>query len=468
MSRVVQGLTADSRSVVSGGAFVAIPGTRTDGHAHIPQAVAAGANVIVCEQIPEEKASAVTYIKVPSASAALGQMASNWFNHPSESLIVAGVTGTNGKTTTASLLFELFRKLGYRCGLLSTVGNRIEEELLPSTHTTPDAISLQALLRKMADAGCTHVFMEVSSHAAHQNRIEGLKFKVAVFTNLTHDHLDYHGTFAEYLKAKKSFFDRLGSDAFALVNRDDRNGMVMLQNTKAQVRTFALLHGADFKGKLIDNSLEGLSLEFDGIQFHSRLIGDFNASNLLAVYGTARLLGIPQEACLQALSSVGSVAGRFDYQVSSTRIVGVVDYAHTPDALENVLETLRRFRRSGQRIITVVGCGGDRDKTKRPIMAQIACSLSNQVILSSDNPRTESPEAILDDMVKGISAEKQAIYLRISDRKEAIRTACHLAKPGDIILLAGKGHETYQEIMGIKHPFDDKAILTETFQLLKK
>ncbi len=468
MSRTVSGITADSRAVKAEGVFVAVPGTRTDGHDHIGQAVDAGAVVVVCERMPESRKDSVTYLRVQSSSAALGQMASNWYGQPSTELIVTGVTGTNGKTTTASLLFELFSRLGYRCGLLSTVGNRIGEAILPSTHTTPDAIALHELLRRMADAGCTHVFMEVSSHAAHQNRIEGLKFKAAVFTNLTHDHLDYHGTFAEYLKAKKSFFDRLPEDAFALVNRDDRNGMVMLQNTRAQVRTYALKHGADFKGKLLDNSLEGLSLEFDGIQFHSRLIGDFNASNLLAVYGTAMLLGIPQDKCLEALSAVGAVAGRFDYQVSASRIIGVVDYAHTPDALENVLATIRRFRKGSQRIISVVGCGGDRDKSKRPIMAKIACSLSDQVILSSDNPRTESPEAILDDMAAGITNDLQAKYLRISDRKEAIRTACLLAQAGDIILLAGKGHETYQEIMGVKHPFDDKAILAETFQLLKK
>lgn len=468
MNRGISGVTADSRSVVPDGLFVAVRGTRTDGHAHIDQAIEAGASTIVCENMPDIFLNDITYIKVSSSSAALGQIAANWYDQPSSEIILTGVTGTNGKTTTASLLFELFTRLGYKCGLLSTVGNRIGNTLLPSTHTTPDALSLQSLLRSMADEGCSHVFMEVSSHAAHQNRIEGLKFKVAVFTNLTHDHLDYHGTFAEYLKAKKSFFDRLNEDAFALVNRDDRNGMVMLQNTRAQIRTYALKHGADFKGKMLDNSLEGLSLEFDGLQFHSRLIGDFNASNLLAVYGSAILLGIPQARCLEALSAVGAVAGRFDYQVSATRIIGVIDYAHTPDALENVLETIRRFRKNGQRIIAIVGCGGDRDKTKRPIMAKIACTLADQTILSSDNPRTESPEAILDDMVAGIPTELLAKYLRISDRKEAIRTACLLAQPGDIILLAGKGHETYQEIMGIKHPFDDKAILAETFQLLKK
>lgn len=468
MNLQVEGITSDSRTVVSGGVFIAIKGTQTDGHTHIERAIQAGASVIVGEALPVSRLEKVTYIKVESSSAALGIMASNWFDQPSSQLTVVGVTGTNGKTTTATLLFELFSRLGYRCGLLATVGNRIAHELVPATHTTPDPISLQGLLRKMADSNCTHVFMEVSSHAAHQNRIEGIQFKVAVFTNLTHDHLDYHGTFAAYLKAKKSFFDRLKPDAFALVNRDDRNGMVMLQNTQAQVRTFALKHGADFKGRLLDNSLEGLSLEFDGLQFHSRLIGDFNASNLLAVYGTASLLGIKKEESLAALSAVGAVSGRFDYQVSSTRIIGVVDYAHTPDALENVLATLRRFRKNGQRIITVVGCGGDRDKTKRPLMAQIACDLSDQVILSSDNPRTESPEAILDDMVTGIKPNQLAKYLRISDRKEAIRTACLLAQAGDILLLAGKGHETYQEIMGVKHPFDDKAILSETFQLLNK
>lgn len=468
MTRTISGVTADSRAVKAESLFVAVRGTQTDGHVHIDQAIASGAVAIVCEDLPKELLPTVSYLRVASSSAALGQIAANWFDRPSDELTVIGVTGTNGKTTTASLLFDLFSRLGYRCGLLSTVGNRIADMLLPSTHTTPDALSLQGFLRSMVNDGCSLVFMEVSSHAAHQNRIEGLRFKVAVFTNLTHDHLDYHGTFASYLKAKKSFFDRLPEDAFALVNRDDRNGLVMLQNTRAKVHTFALKHGADFKGKLLDNGLDGLSLEFDGVQFHSRLIGDFNASNLLAVYGVAILLGIPQQKCLEALSAVGAVAGRFDYQVSATRIIGVVDYAHTPDALENVLETIRRFRKNSQRIIAVVGCGGDRDKTKRPIMAQIASTLADQVILSSDNPRTESPEVILDEMVAGIPAEFQAKYLRISDRKEAIRTACLLAQSGDIILLAGKGHETYQEIMGVKHPFDDKAILAETFQLLKK
>ncbi len=459
----VTAVVLDSRHTVAGCVFVAVRGTQTDGHAYIGKAIEMGAVAVVCESMPTELQTGITYVKVADASVALAWMACHFYGNPSEELKLVGITGTNGKTTTVNLLFQLFTALGYRCGLLSTVENRIGDKVVPATHTTPDAVAINKLLAEMREAGCTHVFMEVSSHAAHQHRIEGLQYAAALFSNITHDHLDYHGTFDAYIKAKKSFFDRLPADAYAIINKDDRHGMVMVQNTKAQVKSFALKGDADFRARLIENSFEGLHLQLDGADFHSALIGSFNASNLLAAYAAAICLGEEKLAVLTALSAVHAPSGRFEY-VQLHQITGIVDYAHTPDALRNVLSTIHDIRKSGQRIITVVGCGGDRDRTKRPLMAAISVENSDKVILTSDNPRSESPEAILDEMAAGVELGQRHRVLRITDRKEAIRTAVSLAQPGDIILVAGKGHETYQEIQGVKHPFDDKLILRETLE----
>lgn len=459
----VNAVVLDSRQVVAGCVFVAVRGTQTDGHTYIDKAIQSGAIAIVCESLPVKLLPGITYVTVADASVALAWMACHFYGNPSQELQLVGITGTNGKTTTVNLLFQLFTSLGYRCGLLSTVENRIGEKVVPATHTTPDAVAVNRLLAEMRDAGCTHVFMEVSSHAAHQNRIEGLRYAAALFSNITHDHLDYHGTFDAYIKAKKSFFDRLPDTAFAIVNKDDRHGMVMVQNTRAKIKTFALQGDADFRARLIENSFEGLHLQLDGADFHSALIGSFNASNLLAAYGAAICLGEEKLAILTALSTVHAPSGRFDY-VQLHQITGIVDYAHTPDALKNVLGTIRDIRKGSERIITVVGCGGDRDRTKRPLMAAIAVDQSDKVILTSDNPRSESPEAILDEMAQGVELGQKHRVLRITDRQEAIRTAVSLAQPGDIILVAGKGHETYQEILGVKHPFDDKRILRSTLE----
>lgn len=459
----VTAVVLDSRQVVDGCVFVAVRGTQTDGHTYIDKAISSGAVAIVCETLPVQLLPGITYVSVADASVALAWMACHFYGNPSQELQLVGITGTNGKTTTVNLLFQLFTSLGYRCGLLSTVENRIGEQVVPATHTTPDAVAVNRLLAEMRDAGCTHVFMEVSSHAAHQNRIEGLRYAAALFSNITHDHLDYHGTFDAYIKAKKSFFDRLPDTAFAIVNKDDRHGMVMVQNTRAKIKTFALQGDADFRARLIENSFEGLHLQLDGADFHSALIGSFNASNLLAAYGAAICLGEEKLAVLTALSAVHAPSGRFDY-VQLHQITGIVDYAHTPDALKNVLGTIRDIRKGSERIITVVGCGGDRDRSKRPLMAAIALDQSDKVILTSDNPRSESPEAILDEMAQGVELGQKHRVLRITDRQEAIRTAVSLAQPGDIILVAGKGHETYQEILGVKHPFDDKLILRSTLE----
>lgn len=461
--REVSAVVMDSRKVEAGVAFVAVRGTQVDGHQFIDQAIARGAVAIIAENLPENRLDSVTYIQVKDASIALGQMACNFYGHPSEALQLVGITGTNGKTTTVNLLFQLFTQLGYRCGLLSTVENRIADEVLPATHTTPDAVAINHLLARMLAAGCSHVFMEVSSHAAHQNRIEGLQFRAAIFSNITHDHLDYHGSFDAYIKAKKSFFDRLPASASAIVNKDDKHGLVMVQNCKASLSTFALRKDADIRARLIESSFEGLHLQLDGTDFYSTLIGSFNASNLLAAYATAISLGEDKLKVLTALSAVRPPRGRFEY-VQHQQITGIVDYAHTPDALENVLKTIRDIRKGQERIITVVGCGGDRDRAKRPVMAALSADLSDKVILTADNPRSESPEAILDEMAAGLSLVQKPRVLRISDRREAIRTAVSLAQPGDIILVAGKGHETYQEIQGVKHPFDDKEILRETLE----
>lgn len=468
LDREIRQMRIDSRLVQPGDLFIAVRGSQTDGHHYIAAAIAAGAIAIVCESFPPITPDGISFIQVKQAGEALGWMSHHFYGNPSEKITLVGVTGTNGKTTIATLLFRLFTSLGYHCGLISTVQNQIGDTILPSTHTTPDAIQLNQLLGKMQQAGCTHVFMECSSHAIHQNRITGLHFAGAVFSNITHDHLDYHKTFDEYIRVKKSFFDHLPNTAFALTNGDDKRGMVMLQNTKAIRRTYSLHHPADYKGRILENVLTGLVMLVNDVQVHFRLIGEFNAYNLLAVFGAACSLGEDPAEVLTILSALTGAEGRFDYQVSVSGIIGIVDYAHTPDAVENVLTTIRQLRKGNESIITVVGCGGDRDKTKRPVMAKIAVQYSNKVILTSDNPRTEDPAEILQDMQRGLEAADARKYLTVSDRKEAIKTAVSLANAGDIILVAGKGHEKYQEIKGVKHPFDDKQVLGETFQLLNK
>lgn len=462
----ISSVTFDSRKVRKDSLFVATTGTSVDGHSFIDTAIANGAIAIVCEVMPEQKNETVTYVKVSDSSHALGIMSCNYYDNPSEKLKLVGVTGTNGKTTTVTLLFNLFKSLGYSAGLLSTVQNKINNTVIPATHTTPDALSLNELLNAMVEQGCEYAFMEVSSHAVVQNRIAGLHFSGAIFTNITHDHLDYHKTFDEYIRAKKKFFDQLPNTAFALVNRDDKNGMIMLQNTKAQKYTYGLKTVADFKCKIIENHLNGLLLNLDNTEIWVKLIGTFNAYNVLAVYAAATLLKQDKTNILTALSNLNSVEGRFQYLKSPNGIIGIVDYAHTPDALKNVLETIKDIRSGSEQVITLVGCGGDRDSAKRPVMAAIACEYSNKVILTSDNPRTEDPEAILDQMQKGINPVDAKKTLRIADRKEAIKTALSLSQPGDIILIAGKGHEKYQEIKGVKHPFDDFEILKETIKIL--
>ncbi len=454
----------DSRKAEQESLFVAVKGVHVDGHDFIGRAVENGAEVVVAEKKVDLGAREVTWVIVENSAEALGILATTFYNHPSKEIQLVGVTGTNGKTTVATLLYQLFLSMGYKVGLLSTIENKIGHVVLDATHTTPDAVALNALLREMVDAGCDFAFMEVSSHAVAQSRIAGLVFSGAVFTNLSHDHLDYHKTFRAYLEAKKKFFDDLPKSAFALVNIDDKRGNVMVQNTKAKVYRYSLFHLADFKAKIIENSLKGLHLDLDNTEFFSRLIGDFNAYNLLAVYGVARLLGFEKMEVLQALSNLSSAEGRFDYVVDPRgERMGIVDYAHTPDALEKVLNTIFDLRQDDVKIITVVGCGGDRDKTKRPKMAKVAVDYSDQVILTSDNPRTEDPAQIIRDMEAGVPAYGTHKALSIEDRKNAIKTACRLAQKGDIVLVAGKGHEKYQEINGVKYPFDDKEVLKEAF-----
>ena len=465
-NKAVRSLEFDSRKVGAEDVFIAIKGTVTDGHKYIAQTVAAGATVVVCEDLPEALAEGVTYIKVAEASVALGIMAANFYGNPSQQLQLVGVTGTNGKTTIATLLFKLFTELGYAVGLISTVENQIKDLVVPATHTTPNPIALNSLLKQMVDAGCVYCFMEVSSHAVVQHRIEGLTFAGGIFSNITHDHLDFHKTFDNYIKAKKGFFDALPKQAFALTNADDKNGLVMLQNTRATKKSYALKQMADFKAKIIENSFSGLNLEIDQMEVFFKLVGSFNAYNLLAVYGTAILLGEDKMNVLTVLSELSGAEGRFDYVANNQKIIGIVDYAHTPDAVQNVLSTIADIRKGTEQVITVLGCGGDRDTTKRPVMAQVACDWSDKVILTSDNPRTEAPEAILKDMEAGVSPTNKRKTLTITDRREAIKTACHLAKPGDIILVAGKGHEKYQEINGVRYHFDDKEILTEQLNLI--
>ncbi|TKC08655.1 UDP-N-acetylmuramoyl-L-alanyl-D-glutamate--2,6-diaminopimelate ligase [Pedobacter frigoris] len=462
----VTALVFDSRNVKSGDVFFAIKGTLSDGHDYIEATIQAGVKVIVCEQVPENVSDAVTYVQVEDSSVALGVMVTNFYDNPSSKLQLIGITGTNGKTTIATLLFKLFRRLGYKVGLISTVQNQIDDEIIPSTHTTPNPIALNELLQKMVASGCGYCFMEVSSHAVVQHRIEGLTFAGGVFSNITHDHLDFHLTFDNYIKAKRGFFDALPKSAFALTNLDDKNGMIMLQNSKASKKTYALKQLADFRAKIIENSFNGLHLDIDDADVFFKLVGSFNAYNLLAVYGTAILLDQDKLSVLTELSNLSGAEGRFDYITSTQNIVGIIDYAHTPDAIQNVLSTIQDIRKGTEQVITVIGCGGDRDKTKRPVMAQVACDWSDRVILTSDNPRTEDPQSILKDMEKGVSPTNQRKSLVIPDRKEAIKTACLLAKPGDIILLAGKGHEKYQEINGVRHHFDDKEVLMEQFNLI--
>jgi UDP-N-acetylmuramoyl-L-alanyl-D-glutamate--2,6-diaminopimelate ligase len=464
-AKEIQAIRLDSRSVLPGDAFVAVKGSLSDGHDYIGKAIALGATMIVCEVLPADQQEGVTYVLVEDSRLALGIMAANFYNHPSRELVLVGVTGTNGKTTVATLLYQLFQKLGYKVGLLSTIRNLVDDKEYPATHTTGDAVSINALLRAMADEGCAYAFMEVSSHAAHQERIYGLHFQGAVFTNISHDHLDYHKTFKDYIFAKKRFFDLLGPGAFALVNKDDKRGDVMLQNTAAKTYTYAVRNLADFHARILENTFDGMMLQVDGKEMHTRMMGRFNAYNILSVYAVAVLLGVDAMEALSAISNLQGAQGRFDWVRSSKeKVTGIIDYAHTPDALKNVLDTVREVRTGNEQLITIIGCGGDRDREKRPKMALIAAELSDRVILTSDNPRSEDPLAILDEMKAGVPGHQYKKVLVQPDRKEAIRMAVSIARPGDIVMLAGKGHETYQEIKGVKHPFDDKAILQETFQ----
>lgn len=456
----VNGLTLDSRKAAKGFLFAALAGSKADGAAFITSAIDKGATTVLCHEKPAETREGITYLITPQPSKVLGLLASKFYDNPSSRLDLIGVTGTNGKTTVATLLYQLFRKLGYKCGLLSTAGIRIQDRKIEATHTTPDSITLNQLLHEMVDADCDFAFMEVSSHSVVQDRIYGLEFRGGIFTNLTHDHLDYHKTFESYRDAKKGFFDKLDLEAFALVNVDDKNGKFMLQNTKAMRVTYGLQNPADFKGRIVEYDVHGMMLEVEDEQVYVNMPGRFNAYNLLAVYGAARMMDEPKEKLLRALSSLTSAEGRFN-TIHGSGITAIVDYAHTPDALQNVLETIHDINVQGKKIITVVGCGGNRDKEKRPVMAKIAADLSHMVILTSDNPRDEDPEQIIHEMEAGIPYGRKTEVLSITDRLQAIRTAIKLANKGDIILVAGKGHETYQEIKGVKHPFDDRAILTE-------
>ena len=464
----INNIQFDSRKIVSGDVFVAIKGTKVDGHDYIEQVIEKGANTIICENIPKITIEGVTYVKVDNTSKALAIMASNYYGVPSENLRLVGVTGTNGKTTIATLLYQLFKKAGYKVGLLSTVKIFVDQKEYKATHTTPDSLTINKYLREMNNEGVEFCFMEVSSHGIHQSRTEGLCFEGAIFTNLTHDHLDYHETFAEYRDVKKSFFDNLPKSAFSLVNIDDKNGSVMLQNTVSKKYTYALKSYADYRAQILENQLNGLFLKINDNEVWTKLIGNFNAYNLLAIYGTADLLGLESVEVLRLMSELDSVSGRFQYLISEEKITAIVDYAHTPDALKNVLETVNSIRTKNEKLITVVGCGGDRDKTKRPIMAHIASALSDKVIFTSDNPRTENPEQIIKDMEVGVQPQNFKKTMSIVDRNQAIKTACQLANANDIILIAGKGHETYQEINGVKTNFDDYKKVEEFLKQLQK
>lgn len=462
----IGGVCFDSRKVKAGDLFVAVKGTQVDGHAYIEKAIELGAAAIVCETMPENFQEHITYVQTENSAKALGIIAANYYGNPSSKLQMVAITGTNGKTTTVTLLYKLFKGLGYKVGMLSTVKNLIDGKELTATHTTPDALQLNALLAEMVKQGCNYCFMEASSHAIDQERIAGLHLAGAVFTNISHDHLDYHETFDAYIKAKKKLFDELPASAFALVNADDKRGMVMVQNTKAAKHTYALKRMAAYKAKVLSNSLQGLELSIQNKDVWFRLIGDFNAYNLLAAFAVASLLEENEEEVLMNLSQLTPAEGRFDQVVNTVGITAIVDYAHTPDALENVLKTIDNFRTGNEQVITVVGCGGNRDKEKRPLMAEIACRLSDRVILTSDNPRDEEPGEIIKDMQKGVSITSQRKVTPIENRKEGIKLACSFAQPKDIILVAGKGHETYQEIKGQRYDFDDKAILGEMLNLI--
>lgn len=459
----VTDIQMDSRLVKPGCLFVAVKGTQTDGHAYIGKAIAGGAAAIVCGTLPEQTDDKVTYVQVSDSEDAVGKLATTFYGNPTEKLDLVGVTGTNGKTTIATLLYEMFRRFGYKVGLISTVCNYIDGEAIPTDHTTPDPITLNRLLGKMADEGCKYAFMEVSSHSVAQKRIGGLKFAGGIFTNLTRDHLDYHKTFENYLKAKKAFFDGLPKSAFALTNADDKNGLVMVQNTKAKVATYSLRTLCDFKGKVLEDGFEGMLLDINNREVNVQFIGRFNASNLLAVYGAACLLGKQPEEVLIALSILRPVSGRFDAIRSPKGYTAIVDYAHTPDALENVLNAIHEVLKGRGQVITVVGAGGNRDKGKRPLMAQESVKQSDKVVITSDNPRFEEPQDIINDMLAGLTKEDMRKVISIADRREAIRTACMLAQPGDVVLIAGKGHENYQEVKGVKHHFDDKEVVKDIF-----
>lgn len=463
---VINRIVFDSRNAASGDLFVAIKGTQVDGHMYIEQVIDKGCAAIVCEVLPENISEAVTYIKVEDSKLALGIASANYYGNPSREIKLLGVTGTNGKTSIVSLLHKMFTGLDVKVGLLSTVRNLVGQVEIAATHTTPDAVSLHSLLREMVDAGCSHVFMEVSSHSIDQKRIAGLEFDVAVFSNITHDHLDYHGTFDNYIRAKKQFFDELPEKATAIVNADDKHSSVMVQNSNARVKTFGLKSLADFKGKIIESHFDGMLLNIDNVEVWTKIIGEFNASNMLAVYASTRTLGYPQDEILRLVSTLNNVEGRFEYLKSNTGIVAIIDYAHTPDAVKNVLDTINQIRDQGK-LITVIGAGGNRDKTKRPVMGKVAAEMSTRVILTSDNPRDEEPQEIISQMMEGVPIEKRSNVLAITDRREAIRTACMLAQEGDVVLVAGKGHETYQEIKGVKKYFSDKQIVSEVFMLNK-
>ncbi len=464
----VSKISFDSREVIEQSIFVALVGTQVDGHQFITTAIKKGASVIVCENIPDELSEETTYIQVKDGHQALALLAVNFYDNPSQDLKLIGVTGTNGKTTTTTLLHNVFMDLGYKTGLLSTVVNKIGATEIPSTHTTPNPVALNELLRKMVDEGCEYCFMEVSSHAIHQNRISGLEFDVAGFTNISHDHLDYHKTFKEYIYAKKQFFDELNNTATAIVNIDDPNGLIMVQNSSAKIRTIALKTVADYKVKIVENSFSGLVLDLNQRELWTNLIGGFNAYNLLLVYAVAMELGCEEMDVLRGISKLKSVEGRFEHLQTNNGVVAIVDYAHTPDALKNVLKTIQSVRTRNEQVITVVGCGGDRDRAKRPLMAEISTKLSDKVILTSDNPRSEDPNAIIDEMKVGVPAERTAKVMAITNREEAIKVACTLAQAGDIVLVAGKGHEKYQEINGKKYPFDDLTLVKETLKNLNK
>jgi UDP-N-acetylmuramoyl-L-alanyl-D-glutamate--2,6-diaminopimelate ligase len=467
-SAAVNKIEFDSRKIETNDVFVAVRGTLTDGHKYIEKAIADGATSVVCEVLPETLQDGITYVEVANSNQALAFMAANYYEHPSENLKLVGVTGTNGKTTVTSLLYQLFKKAGYKVGLLSTVKIMVDNTEYKATHTTPDSLTINKYLKLMNEEGVEFCFMEASSHGIHQSRTEGLKFTGGIFTNLSHDHLDYHESFAKYRDVKKSFFDHLPKDAFALSNMDDKNGLVMLQNTEAKKYTYALKNYSDYRAQILENEFSGLLLKVNDSELWTKLIGSFNAYNILAIYGAAELLGLEKDEILRLISELDNVSGRFQYFISDEKITAIVDYAHTPDALKNVLETINSIRTKNEELITVVGCGGDRDKTKRPKMAHIASVLSTKVIFTSDNPRTEVPEAIIEDMEKGVEPQNFKKTLSITDRKQAIKTACQMAEAKDIILIAGKGHETYQEIKGERFDFDDYKIVQEFLKQLQK